>query len=81
MAMELAGIFQFILYKPCFEILIARSSGSEIFYKIGALQNFAKFAGKHLCWESLFYKVAGLKDWNFIKKRQHRCFPAIFEKF
>ena len=34
------------------------------------------------CWESLFYKVAGLKTCNFIKKRiQHRCFPVKFAKY
>ena len=32
--------------------------------------------------ESLFNKVAGLKAYNFIKKRlQHRCFPVKFAKF
>ena len=81
MAMDPVGIFRLVLYKLCFEILIARSSGSQIFYKIGAPQIFAKFTGKHLCWESVFYKAGWLKDCNFIKKRQHRCFPAIFEKF
>ena len=30
----------------------------------------------------LFYKVAGLRDWNFIEMRlQHRCFPVKFAKF
>ena len=32
--------------------------------------------------ESLLNKVAGLKAWNFVKKRlQHRCFPVKFKKF
>ena len=32
--------------------------------------------------ESLFNKIAGLKDCNFIKKRiQHRCFPVNIAKF
>ena len=26
------------------------STGSQVFYKIGLLKNFAKFTGKHLCW-------------------------------
>ena len=31
--------------------------------------------------ESLFNKVAGLKAYNFIKKRfQHKCFPVNFRK-
>ena len=41
-------------------------SRPELFYKIGALKNFAKFSGKHL-WQSLFFnKVA--ETCNFIKK-------------
>ena len=37
----------------------------------------AKFTGKQPALEQLFNKVAGLKTWNFIKKRvQHRCFPV-----
>ena len=32
--------------------------------------------------ESFLNKVAGLQDWNFIKKRlQHKCFPVKFAKF
>ena len=32
--------------------------------------------------ESLFHKAAGLKVWNFIKKRlQHSCFPVKLAKF
>ena len=32
--------------------------------------------------ESLFYKAAGLKVWNCIKKRlQHSCFPVKLAKF
>ena len=29
---------------------ILRSSRSQMFFKIGALKNFAIFTGKHLCW-------------------------------
>ena len=29
--------------------------------KKGVLRNYAKFIGKHLCFESLFNKVAGLR--------------------
>ena len=37
--------------------------------KVGALRNFAKFAGKHQC-ESLFFnKVAGVRSATFLKKR------------
>ena len=31
------------------EYLFFRSSRPEVFYKIGALKNFAKYTGKHLC--------------------------------
>ena len=31
----------------------ARSSRSQIFFKIGVIKNFINFTGKHLCW-SLF---------------------------
>ena len=45
---------------------------SQMFFKKGVLKNFAKTP----MLESLVNKVAGLKAWNFNKKRfQHRCFP------
>ena len=54
-----------------------RSSRSEIFFKIGALKNFAIFTGKHLRWSLLFNKVASLQDCNFVKRRlQLRGFPV-----
>ena len=34
----------------------SRSSGLQMFFKIGALKSFANFTGKHLCW-SLFLKT------------------------
>ena len=38
-----------------------------------------KFHRKTSMLHYLFKKVAGLKTWNFIKKRlQHRCFPVKF---
>ena len=37
----------------------ARRSLSQIFFKIGVLRNFAKFAGKHLFQSLFFNKVAG----------------------
>ena len=54
----------------------------EVFYKKGALKNFAKFTGKHLCRNHFFYKVAGLRPATFLKKRfGHMCFPVNFVKF
>ena len=38
-----------------------RSSRPEVFYKKGALRNFAKFLGKHLCQSLFCNKVAGLR--------------------
>ena len=39
-------------------MLIFRSSRSQIFFKIGALKNLARFTGKHLCWplQAFFYR-------------------------
>ena len=44
---------------------INSSSRPEVFCKKGALRNFGKFTGKHLCQSPFFNKVAGC---NFIKK-------------
>ena len=41
-----------------------RSSRSQMFFKIGALKNFANFTEKKPVLKSLFNKVAGLKDFN-----------------
>ena len=49
---------------------ICRSIRSQMFFKIGALKNFAIFTGKHLCW-SLF----------LIKLQAFRCFPMNIAKF
>ena len=46
-----------------------------MFYKIGFLENFAKFTGKVFTLESLFNKVARLK------RLHHKRFPGIFVKF
>ena len=39
-----------------------------MFYKIGVLENFAKFTGKQLCWSHFLIKL-------------HPCFPLILAKF
>ena len=50
---------------------IFRSSCSEVFCKEGALKNFTKFTGKHLC----------LRPGTLLKKRLwHRCFPVNIVK-
>ena len=49
------------------------STGSQVFYKIGLLKNFAKFTGKHLCWRP----AASLKgDSNTVFPRE---FSEIFK--
>ena len=37
--------------------------------KKGALRNFLKFTGKHLCQDLVFNKVAGLRPATLFKKR------------
>ena len=60
----------------CFQIGEAVTR-SKMFFKIGALKNFANFTGKHLCWmESLFNKVAGLKrSATLLKRDSTQMFP------
>ena len=36
---------------------LTKSNRPEVFCKKGALKNFAKFTGKHLCWSLLFKKL------------------------
>ena len=48
-------------------LLIKQKQPPEVFFKKGALKNFAKFTGKHLCRGLFFNKVAG-GACNFIKK-------------
>ena len=53
-----------------------------MYFKIGALRNFANFTGKIPVLESLFKKVSGIQACNFTKKRlQHRWFPVKFIVF
>ena len=53
-----------------------------MFFKIGVPKNFVVFTEKQLCWSLFLNKVAGLKAYNFIKKRlQHTCFPVSIAKF
>ena len=39
-----------------FLMRIHRSSGSQMFYKVGVYKTFAKFTGNHLCWSLHIYK-------------------------
>ena len=59
-----------------------RNSLPEVFCRKGALRNFSKFTGKHLCQSLYFNKVSGLGAETLLKKRLwHRCFPVNFVKF
>ena len=52
-----------------------RSCPWQMFFKLGALKNFANFTGK----QSLFYTATALQACNFIKKRlQHKYFLMKF---
>ena len=63
-------------------IILDRRSRSLIFHKIGVVENFAKFAGKHLCKNLFLNKIAGFQPATTLKKRLwHRCFPMNFGKF
>ena len=39
-----------------------QTQSPEVFCKKGVLKNFAKFAGKHLCWSLFFKGVTGLRS-------------------
>ena len=59
-----------------------RSSHQRCSLKKGALRNFTKFTGKHLCQSLFFNKVAGLKPETLLKNRPwHKWFPINFMKF
>ena len=50
-------------------------------YKKGVLKIFCNIHEKTHVLDCLFNKAAGMKAFNFIKKRlQHRCFPLNIEK-
>ena len=52
---------------------IARSSRPEVFSKVGVLENFTKFAEKHLYQSLSFNKVAGLSLQLYLKKESGTC--------
>ena len=66
-------------------MLKVRSSLPDVFCKKGALRNFAKFTGKHLCQSLFFNKVAGPRaprPATLLKKiLWHRYFPVILRNF
>ena len=60
---EKSNVYKNMLYMVK-KAVLSRSSRPEVFCKIGALKNFAKFAGKHLC-QILFLIVASLRLQHF----------------
>ena len=59
-----------------------RCSGSQMFFKIGALKNFVIFTGKKSVLESFFNRVAGFRSATLLKRRLlHKCFPVNIVKF
>ena len=60
----------------CKKNMDIRSSHSQMFFKIGVLKNFTKFAGKHLFQSLFFNKVVGPRP-----ELRQRCFPVNFVKF
>ena len=63
-------------------VSLYRSSRPEVFCEIGALKNFAKFTGKHLCQSHFFNKVAGRRPVALWKKGPwQRCFLVNFAKY
>ena len=48
------------VFKPTMSLV--RSSHKRCYVKKGALTNFAKFTGKHLCQSLFLNKVAGLRQ-------------------
>ena len=65
----------YIVFQPFSKTKQFQKQSSELFWKKGVLKNFCKLHMKTPVLESLFNKVAGLQDCNFIKKRfLHRCF-------
>ena len=56
-----------------------RSSRSQMLLNIGVLENFANFAGKHLCWSLMFLNIGVLENFvNFAWK--HLCWSLFLIK-
>ena len=48
-----------------------KSRRPEVFYKKGALRNFAELTRKHLFWSLSFNKIAGLRSATPLKKESN----------
>ena len=59
-----------------------RNSRSQMFFKIGVLENFAKFTGQHLCWSLFLETFQAVKPVTFLKRVSSTCvFLWIFLNF
>ena len=45
-----------------------RISRSEIYFKLGVLENFTTFTGKHLCWNLFWIKLQALTPATLLKR-------------
>ena len=71
-----------VWHYPEGNLLHVEKQSVEVFCKKGALRNFTKFTGKHLCQSFFFNKFAGLYYQTLLKNRfWHKCFPVNFAKF
>ena len=52
-------------------MLIFKSSGSQMFFKIGVLKNFATFTGKDLWWplQAFFYRIPTVVAYGFSRQQ------------
>ena len=65
-----------------FDIYTEQKQPPEVFCNKGALRNFAKFTGKHLCQSLFSNKVTCLRSATLLKNRLwHRCILVNFAKF
>ena len=63
-------------------VIFKKFYSPEVFCKTGVLQNFAKFAGEHLCWSLFLNNATGLSPATLLKRTlRHGCFPANLAEF
>ena len=60
----------------------SRSSHWQMFFKICLLKNFARFTGKHVCWNLFLIKLQASKAVTLLKRiLQYRCLLVNIAKF
>ena len=58
-----------------------RSSRSQMFFKIGALKDFANVTGKHLCWSLILIKLQAFSPSTLLKRGSQVFSSDICEIF